>query len=161
MARPPTPGPPTVGRVDVCEVRPLRQLVLRPGRPPGESVYDGDEHPRAAHVAARLGPAGEIVAVGSLLLEAPAWPVGADRAARCRRIRGMATRPDMRSRGIGSAVLAELLRLAADDGAALVWCNARVDAVPFYRRAGFDVVGDRFELPHIGPHHAMQRAVAP
>lgn len=159
MARSSTPGPLTVHRVAVSDVRPLRQLVLRPGRPPGESIYEGDEHPRAVHVGARLGPEGEIVAVGSLLLEAPPWPVGDDRAGRCRRIRGMATRADMRSRGMGGAVLAELLRLAADDGAVLVWCNARIGAVPFYLRAGFEVVGDRFDLPHIGLHHAMQRTV--
>lgn len=160
VARSPTPGPLTVGGVPVAEVRPLRQLVLRPGRPLDESVYGGDDHPQAFHAAARLGPAGEIVAVGSLLVEAPPWPVAGELGGRCRRIRGMATRPDVRGGGLGSAVLAELLRHAAEDGAALVWCNSRVRAVPFYVRAGFDLVGDRFELPHIGPHQAMQRVVA-
>ena len=152
--------PVVVAGVAVELVRPLRQTVLRPGRPPAESVYPGDDDPRSAHVAARLGgPIGEIVAVGSLLPDAPPWPVPDEDGGRCWRVRGMAARPGLRGRGFGTAVLDELLRRAGEAGSALVWCNARLPALGLYARAGFTPVGEPFELPDIGPHQAMQRVL--
>ena len=146
-----------VAIVAVELVRPLRQSVLRPGRPVEESVFPGDDDPRTVHVGARLDRGGDVVAVGSLLAEAPPWPVPDEVATRCWRIRGMATRPDLRGQGVGAAVLHELLRRAELAGGALVWCNARVPALSFYARAGFTPVGAPFEAPGIGPHQAMQR----
>jgi GNAT superfamily N-acetyltransferase len=182
-------------------VRPLRQSVLRPGLPPGESVYDGDDHPLAAHAAlsstAPGGPGVEepsgagVLAVGSLFPEdPPAWiaehvaaasrpglgatsePAGAAGDATSEpggsaggtttwwRIRGMATAYGHRGQGLGRAVLETLLATAAERGNGLVWCNARVPAVSFYLRAGFHPVGEVFDVPLIGAHRAMWRAVA-
>ena len=73
----------------------------------------------------------------------------------------MATRPEERGRGHGRALLDGLLERVGADGEALVWCNARVAALSFYRRAGFEPVGLPFDLPVIGEHRAMQRRVAP
>ena len=159
-------GPVVVTGVPVALVRPLRQVVLRPGRPVEESEYPGDDHPLARHVAARLGHHGEVVSVGSLLPEAPPWPVpGLPDEARsgggdARRIRGMATREGLRGRGWGRLVLDQLLEAAAAQGAMVVWCNARTGAVPFYRRAGFAAVGEPFDLAGIGEHLAMVRTLA-
>jgi GNAT superfamily N-acetyltransferase len=147
--------------VAVDLVRPLRQVVLRPGHPAQESVYPGDDDRRAVHAGARLGPGGEIVAVGSLLPEDPPWPVPEELSGRCFRIRGMATREGLRDRGFGTVVLDELLRRSEMGGGLLVWCNARQPAVPFYTQAGFAPVGAPFELPDIGSHQAMQRPVSP
>jgi len=66
--------PPVPVDVAVALVRPLRQAVLRPGRPPVESVYPGDDDPRSAHLAVRTA-SGEVLAVGSLLPEPPPWEV--------------------------------------------------------------------------------------
>jgi hypothetical protein len=45
----------------------------------------------------------------------------------------------------------------ADRGEAplLLWCNARVPAVPFYREMGWAVVSEPFEIPTAGPHVRM------
>jgi len=45
-------------------------------------------------------------------------------------------------------------------GGGLLWCNARVPAVAFYERAGFEVRGEPWDEPHIGPHVAMLRRVS-
>ena len=37
------------------------------------------------------------------------------------------------------------------------WCNARLAAVPFYERNGWEIPSDRFEVPIFGPHHKMIR----
>jgi GNAT superfamily N-acetyltransferase len=71
----------------------------------------------------------------------------------------MATEPDARGLGAGSAVLAALLDHAGCFGAhppTRVWCNARVPARTLYERAGFTVVSEEFETPQIGPHLVME-----
>lgn len=136
---------------------------------PEESVYPGDDHPLAVHVAVRApsGPSGsadEVVAVGSLLVEDPSeWlkedqgipPVPA--GGRWWRIRGMAVAEGRRSGGLGGSVLSALLGSATREGGGIVWCNARVPAIAFYERAGFDQAGEVFEAPGIGPHVVMWR----
>lgn len=77
------------------------------------------------------------------------------------RLRGMATGPGARGQGFGSALLTACLDHAAAAGGAEVWCNARRAAMGFYRRAGFEVIGDEFEVEDIGPHVVMARAVPP
>ena len=37
----------------------------------------------------------------------------------------------------------------------LLWCNARVPAVPFYQKHGWQVVSEPFEVPTAGPHVKM------
>jgi GNAT superfamily N-acetyltransferase len=133
----------TAERVEVAEVRPLRAAILRGGGELETAVWPGDDDPRAGHYAVR-DSGGEIVAVGSVVLEGPGW-----------RVRGMATAPEARGRGLGSIILAALLAHARDHGDGTVWCNARPRAMPLYERAGFVPVGDPWDEPGLGPHHRM------
>ena len=49
----------------------------------------------------------------------------------------------------------------ADGGpAAILWCNARISAAPFYRKHGWRPVGDTFDIPPFGPHVVMRWAPA-
>jgi ribosomal protein S18 acetylase RimI-like enzyme len=75
------------------------------------------------------------------------------------RVRGMATLPDFRGRGVGSAVLALLLDHARGHGATTVWANVRTPARTLYERAGLEIVGEEFELPDIGLHVVMRRSL--
>lgn len=68
----------------------------------------------------------------------------------------MATRGDLRRRGIGRRLLA--LAEASTwmrERYPLLWCHARAEAVGFYARWGWEVVSPRFEIPDVGPHHTM------
>ncbi|MBV9941627.1 MAG: GNAT family N-acetyltransferase, partial [Solirubrobacterales bacterium] len=71
----------------------------------------------------------------------------------------MATRPDTRGRGAGSAILQALVQHAIERGAARVWCHARTPARTLYERSGFVVASEEFEPPQIGPHYRMELAV--
>ena len=64
----------------------------------------------------------------------------------------MATLPDVRGRGFATAVLDASVDHVAGEGGGELWCNARVPALGFYRRSGFEVEGDEFEIDGIGPH---------
>ncbi len=139
-------------------VRPLRAAVLRPGRPAAESVFPGDDDDATVHVAA-VDSQGGVLAVGSALPDAPPWPIPATgHHAAVWRIRGMAVAEEARNCGLGGRVLDRLLReVAARPGGegTVVWCNARLRAVPLYERAGFVAAGPDFDDPHLGPHRPM------
>lgn len=75
------------------------------------------------------------------------------------RLRSMATEPELRGSGVGSAVLQAAIDHVASFGEALLWCNARTPARRFYERAGFVAVGEEWIEPDIGPHVVMYRLV--
>lgn len=77
------------------------------------------------------------------------------------RVRGMATAPEARGRGAGSAVLQALLDHARAGGANEVWASVRTPARTLYERAGFHADSDVYEVPHIGPHVLMRRRLDP
>jgi len=144
----PGPAPARARAVDVAVVHPLRMAVLRPGRPPGSSVYTGDDDPRASHVAAFIGD--EVVSVGSVFPDTAPW---APERADAWRLRGMATRDDRRGRGFGHVVLGALIGHARAHGGRFLWCSARIGAARFYARSGFVTEGEPFLLEGIDHVH--------
>lgn len=72
------------------------------------------------------------------------------------RVRGMATVPEARGRGVGTAVLAALLDHVRERRGVGVWASVRVPAIRLYERAGLRVQSDVYEVPRIGPHVIMR-----
>lgn len=149
--------PITVRRAAPAEVVDLRHAVLREGLPRQEAVFPGDDAPSSRHYGAFRGD--EILCCATLHASRwegePAW-----------QLRGMATVPQARGRGLGRLVLESMerdLRDSAREAATplLLWCNARVPAVAFYRRMGWEVVSEPFEIPTAGPHVRMVRRLPP
>lgn len=144
-----------VDRVAAPTTYPLRQRVLRPHQTLDQLALPGDDDPETAHFAA-LDEAGAVVGTASVRREAPAWDPADVRAWR---LRGMATDEDRRRSGVGQRVLAAAVAHVGDRGGGVLWCHARLGAVPFYEHCGFVVHGEPFEEPDIGPHVAMWRLV--
>jgi GNAT superfamily N-acetyltransferase len=143
-----------VRAIAAADTHPLRLAVLRPGLPPEEAAFPGDDDPATAHFGAFVG--GRLAGIASLYREPrPGGPSGAGGW----RIRGMATLPEARGRGLGRALLDACVAHAGAQGGSEVWCNARTVAVEFYAAAGFDVVSEQFDIPGIGPHLVMRRPV--
>jgi ribosomal protein S18 acetylase RimI-like enzyme len=132
--------------VSAAETRTLRQEVLRPHQRLDEVGFAGDGLPGAAHFGAFVG--GEMVATATVHPDEGTW-----------RLRGMATRDGFRGRGLGGALVQACVEHARASGGKEMWCNARLKAADFYRRHGFEVRGEVFELPEIGPHLYMRRAL--
>lgn len=139
-----------VHRVPPGVTRPLRQRVLRPHQSLGELVDPGEEDPSTVFFAAHRGD--KVVGTAALYV---ASPPGQEVDAR--RIRSMATAPEVRGEGVGELLVDACLDEARRAGVSLVWCNARVEAVGFYRRYGFQVVSAPFDVDGIGPHVRMER----
>lgn len=136
-------SPIVVREVPIAETRPLRQAILRPN----DSYDELAAHESPGSFAVAAFDEAELIAVGFVAPEGGpgSW-----------RIRGMATKPEVRGRGAGSAVLEALTTHAIEQGATRIWCNARTPARRFYEQGGFTVASDEFELPEIGPHYVME-----
>jgi GNAT superfamily N-acetyltransferase len=132
--------------VSLAETRALRREVLRPH----QTVEALAGHEPAGAVAFGAFQGSELVAVGL---------IGPDGEPGDWRVRGMASAPEIRGRGAGSAILDALVQHAIAHGATRVWCNARTRALTLYQRAGFVVASEEFEPPDIGPHYRVELSV--
>jgi predicted GNAT family N-acyltransferase len=138
----------------------LRQAVLRPHETIEHMALPDDDEPLTGSFAA-INRDDEIVGTVRVAPGDPPFAAGtyAPASTPMWRLRGMATREDVRHGGIGSELLARAIQHVADHGGGLLWCNARVPATNLYRRAGFVEHGDSWEDPDIGPHVVMWRLV--
>jgi GNAT superfamily N-acetyltransferase len=150
-----------IRRVPAQATHALRHTVLRPHQPIAMMDFAGDHDPATAHFAA-IDPATEqargIASIylapppdhfhdaSPLLASGPRW-----------QLRGMATEPSIRGSGWGRRLLLACLSHAATQGGTVMWCNARIEALPFYERLDFRVFGEEYTPPGLGPHHFMWR----
>jgi GNAT superfamily N-acetyltransferase len=138
----------TIREVPVETVLPLRARILRAGRPVASARSVQDALPDTRHLAA-ISESGDVAGVVTYFFEDT--PLA--RGRRAVRFRGMAVDAELRGRGVGRALMRELVARARDAGAAVLWANGRDGALTFYERFGFRVAGDGFldddmQLPH-------------
>ncbi len=138
------------GLDEITSVRHVRYLVLREplGLPYEETLFAGDENPDTLHIVAYRNSQ----PVGCLTLMPPEPTQNPEPWVQ---LRGMAVLNELQGQGIGSQLLAFVANLAKKHHWKL-WCKARESAVPFYSANGWKVVGDRFDIPKIGPHYRME-----
>lgn len=146
-----------VAVVDPAATRELRREVLRPHLAPGDPL-PGDDLTVGVHIGA-CADDGTVVGTCFVFPDPCRWlddeHPGTEDAWH---LRQMATAPDWRGQGVGSAVLAAALEYVRRQGAPLIWCNARKPAVPFYARQGFLPHGEIFvDGEHPVPHLRMYR----
>ena len=98
-------------------------------------------------------------AVHLLGLSAEGAPIATARLLPSGQIGRMAVLPQWRGRGVGTALLREVLRLAIARGEPLPFLNAQVSALSFYERQCLVGVGEVFEEAGI-PHRRMVLAPA-
>jgi predicted GNAT family N-acyltransferase len=135
--------------VDVKNIRPLRNLVLRPNLPIETTFYDLDFHKETIHLGFIKN--NQIVSIGTF------YPQN-DIELKSKngfRLRGMATHPDFRRNSYASKLMLESFRLLQNKKCDIIWCNARLIAIDFYRLLGFTTIGNEFNIKDIGPHYKM------
>jgi GNAT superfamily N-acetyltransferase len=142
--------------ISAAETITVRWPVLRPGFPREAAIFAGDELATTKHFGAFDGD--RLVGVASIYLAT--LPERPDTTAAWQ-LRGMATLPAVRGRGFGRALLEACVAHACEENAALLWCNARTSAAPFYRKHGWTILGYEFDIPTVGPHFRMILEVEP
>jgi len=140
---------PEVRQIGPAETIGLRLEVLRPGKPAETAHFAGDNDPATRHLG--LFREGELVGIASLfVVDAPGMP-----GIRAFQLRGMAIGPAYQRTGLGALLVARCIDHARSEGAKVIWCNARTSAAGFYRKHGFEIGSEEFEIPDVGPHFRM------
>jgi GNAT superfamily N-acetyltransferase len=139
-----------IERCSVEQIVPLRHRILRAGLPIEEAHFPKDDDPATRHVAALIQPENRAVCCATMVASEwqnqPAF-----------QLRGMATDSNWQSKGLGQRVLAHLIQIVQQDsGIKLFWCNGRIGALEFYKRQGWTVESELFDIPTAGLHHKMK-----
>lgn len=141
-------------KVTANEILALRHEILRPGYPIETAMFDGDNEPETYHFACYL-PDDENVPVCCVsymkneVNKKPAF-----------QLRGMATKANLQNQGLGKRLtnFAENI-IVSNTGLRLVWCNARLEAVGFYEKQGWEKVSNVFDIENVGPHIKMVKEI--
>lgn len=148
----------SIDTIELEDVYLLRNKVLRPGLSIESCHYDEDNRKGVFHLGVFQDKA--IVGIASF------YPERQDKlsdvvlthhtpAHDSWRLRGMATEPSVRGRGLGIQLLRQGIKECETRGASILWCNARSNAVSFYQKLNFDIKGEEFMIENIGPHYLM------
>lgn len=76
------------------------------------------------------------------------------------RLRGMATDPASAGKGFGSDLIKFAINELRSANASYIWCHARSSAIGFYKKLGFEVVSEEFDVPGIGSHFNMIKTIS-
>ena len=120
--------------ISIEQIRPeltwrLRQEVLYPAQKLYEMELDEDQH--GIHFGAFTDD--KLVGVVSLFQTDKSF-----------QFRKLAVLHEYQKMGIGNALLRRVEEFAANEGGTVIWCNARVSAIGFYMKAGYEHTGKLF-----------------
>ncbi|MBU2950313.1 GNAT family N-acetyltransferase [Tamlana agarivorans] len=142
-----------IKQITVKESYKVRQPVLRPGRPITSCVFDGDDLTTTIHLG--IYEHHNIIGVCSFFKndhkELP--------HPKQYQLRGMAVMESFQGKGIGNQILSYGESLMKEKNIKVIWCNARETALPFYKKSGYEIFGNAFEIPGIGTHYNMLKAL--
>lgn len=141
-------------RIQESQLEPIieiRHKVLRENQPRSSCYYPEDLYKNTIHFAAYY----DDTIIGSASIYKEQHPDFSLKQSW--RIRGMAVLPQYRNHGTGSELLTTCVNHAIRLNGEVIWCNARTNAVKFYKRSGFKVVGKEFEIENIGPHFLLAK----
>ena len=125
----------------------IRKEVLRKNMTLSHEMK-GDHESDALHLG--VYERDKLVCIGSFMKAARI-----DLEGRQYQLRGMATIDTAQGKGYGKLLLQEAEAILKSKDIDILWCNARVVANDFYKKMGYQVMGDVFEAPQIGPHYVM------
>ena len=131
----------------------LRQLVLRPGLGIETCYFNGDERESTFHFG--YFESKELVGCVTFMNNT----FSAFEQESQLQLRGMAIHENFQRRGIGTSLLSYLFEENILSSSKLLWCNARIKALNFYKKVGFKVHGQEFEVPGVGTHIVMFKKV--
>ena len=139
--------------VDVEAILPLRHKMLRQGKTYSTTSYKRDNEGPTFHLGVTVEE--KIVSCATFYPE----ETNKNRDKNAYRLRGMATDSSYLRKGYGRQIMHEAFQILKSKECDLLWCNARLIAVPFYQSLGFQEVGELFDISDIGPHYYMHKRI--
>lgn len=136
-----------IKEITAPEAYSIRKEVLRDNIPTTEKM-DGDFDESTIHLGAFLD--GKLACVATFMQhDSPHFKDSQYR------LRGMATDKSFQKQGFGIKILDAAAEKLRERGVRILWCNARIIAIDFYKKSGFEIIGEEFDVHLIGPHYVM------
>lgn len=149
-----------IRRISAEETIDVRHRTLRVGRPRATAYLDEDNEPGAFHLGAFVDG---VHAGTASFFHHPNREVLAElpgiEPTELYRLRQMGTLPEFRGLGVGRALLDAAYPLLRELGGTVLWCDARLAAVDFYRANGLATLGPEYDVPLVGPHYLMWKRI--
>ena len=140
-----------IKKVNAFDIRKIRHRNLRQGKPFSTTAYKKDNEKKTFHLAC--------IHNNITISCATFYPENNKffPNEKSYRLRGMATDTEYRKRGIGKKILLQAFEEIKKKKGTLLWCNARLIAVEFYKKLGLQTIGKEFDISDIGPHYMMYK----
>ena len=139
----------TIKHISATEAYTVRHPVLRKGKPIDSCVFDGDNLSSTFHLGVFID--NKLIGVCSffkynhqLLTEEFQY-----------QLRGMAVLNTYQNKGLGNVILNYGETLLKEKNMNVIWCNAREKALNFYKKMGYESIGEPFNIKDIGLHYVM------
>ena len=140
-----------INKVDAEKIRSLRHSELRKGQDFSTTSYLKDYEEDTFHMACIVDD--KIVTCATFYPE-KSIKIKSNNAYR---LRGMATDSNFQRKGYARNLMNESFKELKKRDCDMVWCNARLVAVDFYKSLGVKITGDLFDIAGIGPHYYMDK----
>jgi ribosomal protein S18 acetylase RimI-like enzyme len=137
--------------IAASETYPLRHKILRQNEPIEKCVYPFDTAASTVHFGlfeknALLGIISVFETKNEIFNDQKQF-----------QIRGMAVLENQQKKGYGAALVRHTMAHLQKEKEYLVWFNARIIALGFYEKLGFQITGTEFEIVPIGMHFIMYK----
>ena len=142
-----------INKVEAEKIRPLRHSELRKGQDYSTTSYLKDYEEGTFHMACISDY--KIVTCATFYAQ-KSMKIKSNNAYR---LRGMATDSQFQRKGYARNLMLESFKELKKRDCDMVWCNARLVAVNFYKSVGFKIIGDLFDIEAIGPHYYMYKEI--
>lgn len=136
-----------ISKIKAEDTYKLRKAVLRQGMTLSHKM-DGDHKVDTVHLG--LFESDLLVCIASFMKSSRDDFKGTQY-----QLRGMGTSKAFQGKGYGTMLMKKAEKLLTSKGAEVIWCNARVNALDFYRKLGYEIRGEVFDVPQVGPHFVM------
>lgn len=139
----------TIKEIDIKFVYPIRNLVLRKGKPIESCHFNDDKKETTKHFGIEIE--NKIIAVVSLFEQKN----NLFNKKKQFQIRGMAVLEEYQQKGLGKILIEKIEAYCSELKADIIWFNARESAKPFYQKLNYIIYGKPFEIENIGIHYIM------
>ena len=133
------------------QIRTLRHKMLRQGKDFATTAYDKDNKQDTFHLGAFKED--KIISCATFYPE----NTRKTKSNKAYRLRGMATVSDYFRKGFGAKIMHQAYKILNSRNCDLLWCNARLVALKFYKSVGMCEIGDIFNISDIGAHYYMYK----
>ena len=142
---------PSIKEITSIETFQVRHPVLRAGKSVESCQFEGDDFETTIHFG--FFDNDKIVGVTSIFKNNNSLFANPTTF----QIRGMAVLEGFQKSGIGKKLLIHSEHHLISKKSDLIWFNARENAVGFYKKLGYSIIGKRFEIKDVGNHFVMYK----